>query len=210
MKKLINQIEQGLATLDEQGLRRRRRVTSSACGPTVDVDGRHMLTFCSFDYLGLATHPKIQLALQEGAAQYGVGSGASHLISGHSIVHAQLEQRLAKIQAPHLEQARALYFSTGYMANLALLSGLATVSGPENTEVFSEKLNHASLIDGAKLARCKVHIYSHTELAELESLLQKSTATTKIVATDGVFSMDGVMAPLPAILALCERYDAWL
>jgi 8-amino-7-oxononanoate synthase len=214
MTKLFEQIEQGLTALDEQDLRRRRRITSSPSGAMVEVDGRNMLSFCSFDYLGLAAHPKIQLALQEGAALYGLGSGASHLISGHSIAHEQLETRLAAMQSPHLEKARALYFGTGYMANLAVLSGLAASGGAVNgqcdTEIFSEKLNHASLIDGAKLARCKVSIYPHADLNGLETLLQQSNAKTKIVATDGVFSMDGFIAPLPEILALCERYDAWL
>lgn len=208
MTKLLEQIEQGLATLDEHDLRRRRRVTSSPSGAMVEVNGRCMLTFCSFDYLGLAAHPQIQFALQEGAALYGLGSGASHLISGHSIAHEQLEERLAAMQSPHLEQARALYFGTGYMANLAVLSSLA--ASTDSAEIFSEKLNHASLIDGAKLARCKVSIYPHRDLETLENLLQQSNAKTKIVATDGVFSMDGIIAPLPEILALCERYDAWL
>lgn len=210
MTKLFEQIEQGLATLDEHDLRRRRRVTSSPSGAMVEVDGRRMLTFCSFDYLGLAAHPQIQSALQEGAALYGLGSGASHLISGHSIAHEQLEQRLAAMQSPHLECARAVYFGTGYMANLAVLSGLAASGGNDNAEIFSEQLNHASLIDGAKLARCKVSVYPHADLNALETLLKNSSAKTKIVATDGVFSMDGIIAPLPEILALCERYDAWL
>lgn len=214
MTKLIAQIEEGLAAIDGQDLRRRRRVTSSACSAMMEVDGRNMLAFCSNDYLGLAAHPQIQSALQEGVAMYGTGSGASHLISGHSTAHTQLEDRLAEIQSPHLEHAHALYFSTGYMANLAVLSGLAAAggSGRENAhaEIFSEELNHASLIDGARLARCKVNVYPHADLNALETLLKQSSAETKIVATDGVFSMDGVIAPLPEILALCERYDAWL
>lgn len=210
MTKLIEQIEQGLATLDAHDLRRRRRVTSTPTGAIVTVDHRRMLTFCGFDYLGLAAHPKIQAALKQGVELYGLGSGASHLVSGHFLAHEQLEARLADMQAPYLERARAVYFGTGYMANLAVLSSLAMVSGPQDTDIFSEKLNHASLIDGAKLARCKVSIYPHRNIATLEMLLKNSSAATKIVATDGVFSMDGVIAPLPEILALCERYDAWL
>jgi 8-amino-7-oxononanoate synthase len=210
MTKLIEQIEQGLAVLDAQNQRRHRRVTTSPSDATIKVNGRRMLTFCGFDYLGLSTHPRIQASLQEGVALYGLGSGASHLISGHSIAHERLEARLAAMQSPHLEQARAVYFGTGYMANLAVLSALAAVTGHDNAEIFSEKLNHASLIDGARLARCKVSIYPHTDLNALETLLQQSSAKTKIVVTDGVFSMDGVIAPLPEILALCERYDAWL
>jgi 8-amino-7-oxononanoate synthase len=208
MTNLLEQIEQQLAALDEQDLRRRRRVTTSPCSAKVTVDNRHLLSFCSFDYLGLATHPQIQAALKEGVAKYGVGSGASHLISGHSIAHEQLEERLAALMSPHLEQVRALYFGTGYMANLAVLPALAALS--DDAEIFSEKLNHASLIDAAKLARCKLNIYPHLDLAALEKLLQQSSAKTKIVVTDAVFSMDGIIAPLPEILALCERYDAWL
>lgn len=210
MTKLFEQIEQGLAALDEKNLRRRRRVTSSPSGAMIDVDGRRMLSFCSFDYLGLAAHPQIKFALQEGAELYGLGSGASHLISGHSIAHERLEEKLAEMLSPHLENARAVYFGTGYMANLAVLTGLTMSGDVEQTEIFSEKLNHASLIDGAKLARCKVSVYPHLDLVALEKLLQQSSAKTKIVATDGVFSMDGTIAPLPEMVALCERYDAWL
>jgi 8-amino-7-oxononanoate synthase len=110
--------------------------------------------------------------------------------------------------SPYIEQAQALYFGTGYMANLAVLPALAALS--DDAEIFSEKLNHASLIDAAKLARCKINIYPHLDLAALETLLQQSSAKTKIVVTDAVFSMDGTIAPLPQILALCERYEAWL
>jgi len=205
----LHQIERQLADLNENDLLRRRRVTSTPCGASVTVDGRRMLTFCSNDYLGLAGHPAIQDALQEGAALYGVGSGASHLISGHSKAHAQLEERLAELQAPYIENARALYFSTGYMANLAILSGLAA-AGSGQSAIFSESLNHASLIDGARLARCNVHVYPHADVVALESQLKQSDASTKIVVTDSVFSMDGVTAPLSDMLALCERYDAWL
>ncbi|PRC93333.1 8-amino-7-oxononanoate synthase [Solimicrobium silvestre] len=206
---MIEQIEQRLAELDKQDLLRHRRVTATPCAAVMNVDGRTMLAFCSNDYLGLAAHPQIQHALQEGVTLYGAGSGASHLISGHSKAHAQLEERLAAMQSPYLEQARALYLSTGYMANLAVLSGLAATD-PGQAEIFSENLNHASLIDGAKLARCKVQVYPHADLIALENLLQQSGASTKIVVTDSVFSMDGVIAPLPEILALCERYNAWL
>jgi 8-amino-7-oxononanoate synthase len=168
-----------------------------------------MLAFCSNDYLGLAAHPLVRQALAEGVQKYGAGSGASHLISGHSRAHEELEMRLAATQAPFIDQARALYFSTGYMANLALLSGLSAVNFAE-TEIFSESLNHASIIGGTRLARCKVQIYPHADIVALEKLLQQSSATTKIVVSDSVFSMDGLIAPLPAMLTLCEQYDALL
>jgi 8-amino-7-oxononanoate synthase len=206
---LLDQIQNELAVLDSKSLRRRRRHAESPSAPRVKVDGRDMLAFCSNDYLGLAAHPKIVAALQEGADLYGVGSGASHLISGHSRAHALLEERLAEFVSPHLQQARALYFCTGYMANLAVLAGLAAVSG-KDTELFSESLNHASLIDGAKLSRAKLHVFPHGDVAHLRTLLQASTAATKIVVTDSVFSMDGNLAPVPELLAVCEEFNAWL
>ena len=206
---LLDQIQHELAALDAKSLRRRRRHAESPSAPRVKVDGRDMLAFCSNDYLGLAAHPKIVAAMQEGADLYGVGSGASHLISGHSRAHALLEDRLAEFVAPHLVNAKALYFCTGYMANLAVLAGLAAVSGKE-TELFSESLNHASLIDGAKLSRAKLHVYPHGDVASLRSLLQASSAATKVVVSDSVFSMDGNLAPVPELLALCEEFNAWL
>jgi len=203
---LLAALDRELTQLDEHRLRRRRRVADTPCAPRVQVDGRPMLAFCSNDYLGLAAHPLVTTALQEGAARYGVGSGASHLISGHSRAHALLEERLADFVAPHLESARALYFCTGYMANLAVLSALAD----RDTALFSESLNHASLIDGARLSRAAVQVYPHGDTDALAALLSASTAAKKIVVTDSVFSMDGDLAPLPALLALCEQHGAWL
>ncbi|MBF8178088.1 8-amino-7-oxononanoate synthase [Herminiimonas contaminans] len=206
MSKLIAGLEQQLAQIDALSLRRRRRITESPCAPRVQVDGRDMLAFCSNDYLGLAAHPRIVNALQEGASLYGAGSGASHLISGHSRAHAELEERLAEFVAPQIADARALYFCTGYMANIAILSAL---SG-SGTDLFSESLNHASLIDGARLSRANVQVYPHGDLTQLASLLAASTASNKMVVTDSVFSMDGDLADLPQLLALCEQHDAWL
>ena len=206
MSALFDRLNAGLAALDEQQLLRRRRTVDSRCAPRTDADGAPLLAFCSNDYLGLASHPAIVAALQEGAARYGAGSGASHLISGHSRAHALLEEQLAAFVAPHLESARALYFSTGYMANLAVLSALAS----PGDDIFSEQLNHASLIDGARLSRAGVKVYPHRDLAALEALLEASRAASRLVVTDSVFSMDGDVAPLPQLLALCERFDAWL
>ena len=203
---LLQQLQRQLDSRESQGLRRRRRTTETPCAPHVTVDGRELLAFCSNDYLGLAAHPAVVAALQEGAARYGAGSGASHLISGHSRAHALLEERLAAFVAPNLVQPRALTFSTGYMANLALLSALG---GPD-TDLFSEAVNHASLIDGARLSRSAVRIFPHGDVAALEALLAVSTAATRLVVTDSVFSMDGDLAPLPALLAACERHGAWL
>jgi 8-amino-7-oxononanoate synthase len=175
--------------------------------PRQVVDGRAMLAFCSNDYLGLAAHPRVVAALREGADIYGAGSGASHLVSGHSRAHALLEERLAAFAAPHLVDAKALYFCTGYMANLAALTALGSDA---DAMIFSEALNHASLIDGARLARAGVTVYPHGDVNALEAKLAASNATAKIVVTDSVFSMDGDLAPLPALLVLCERYGAWL
>ena len=204
---LIASVHRKLAALEQQSLTRRRRIADTACAPEQLVDGRPMLAFCSNDYLGLANHPRVVEALREGASQYGAGSGASHLISGHGRAHAVLEERLAAFVAPHLEEARALYFSTGYMANLAVLTALGADT---DAMIFSEALNHASLIDGARLARANVSVYPHGDVDALAAQLEASSAATKIVVTDSVFSMDGNIAPLPALLALCERHGAWL
>lgn len=204
---MIAAIERKLAQLDEQSLTRRRRVVESPCAPRVTVDGKPMLAFCSNDYLGLASHPRIVEALREGASLYGAGSGASHLISGHGIAHQLLEERLADFLGPHIASARALSFCTGYMANLAVLTALGADG---DAEIFSESLNHASLIDGARLARAQVKVYPHADLEALAALLAASNATAKVVVTDSVFSMDGNLATLPELLALCERSGAWL
>lgn len=204
---LIASVHRKLAALEQQSLTRRRRIADSACAPQQLVDGRPMLGFCSNDYLGLASHPRVVEALRKGASRYGAGSGASHLISGHSRAHAILEERLADFVAPHLIDARALYFSTGYMANLAALTALGADA---DAMIFSEALNHASLIDGARLARAGVAVYPHGDVEALAAQLAASNAATNIVVTDSVFSMDGDLAPLPALLALCERHGAWL
>ncbi|RZA30991.1 MAG: 8-amino-7-oxononanoate synthase [Lysobacteraceae bacterium] len=204
---LIKGIDRKLDALAAQSLIRRLRVADSPCAPRQVVDGRPMLAFCSNDYLGLASHPAVIEALQEGAGRYGAGSGASHLVSGHSRAHALLEERFGEWLSPHIERARALYLCTGYMANLAVLTALGADA---DATIFSEALNHASLIDGARLARAGVSVYPHGDVAALERQLGASTAATKIVVTDSVFSMDGNLAPLPQLLALCERHGAWL
>ncbi len=205
----LTQLQLQMQSLEAQGLLRKRRTTASACDVRVEVDGRSMLSFNSNDYLGLASDARVVEALREGASLYGAGSGASHLISGHSKAHSQLEDKLATLFEPHLEQPRALSFSTGYMANLALLGALASPA-PHETEIFSDALNHASLIDGARLSRAQVTVYPHADVAALGERLSKSKAKIKLVVTDGVFSMDGDIAPLPELLALCEQHGAWL
>ncbi|MDB5908535.1 MAG: bioF, partial [Massilia sp.] len=204
---MIAKLDLQLRELDERSLTRRRRTVDTPCAPRLVIEGRPMLAFCSNDYLGLAAHPAVVAALREGAEIYGAGSGASHLISGHSRAHGLLEDRLAEFAGPHLVDARALSFCTGYMANLAMLTALGADA---SAEIFSEELNHASLIDGARLARAQVKRYPHADLEALGALLAASTADTRIVVTDSVFSMDGDLAPLPGLLALCEQHGAWL
>ncbi len=165
-----------------------------------------MLAFCSNDYLGLANHPALTAALAEGARLWGAGSGASHLVSGHSQAHAALESTLAQWLEPHIPGARALLFCSGYMANVALMTAL----GDEQATILSDKLNHASLIDGALLARAKLLRYPHGQLDALERQLRACTTPVKLIVTDAVFSMDGDVADLPALLRLAEQYDAWL
>ena len=202
----INHFNHLLDDLEQHSLKRTLKICDSASAPIMTIDGQAMLTFCSNDYLGLANHPELAKAISEGLQLFGSGSGASHMISGHHRPHDDLEKALAKTQASFIPEVRALFFSTGYMANLAVLSALAG----KDAEIFSEELNHASLIDGARLARSTLHIYPHRDLAKLEALLQHATAKDRIVVTDSVFSMDGDIAPLRELLALCERYGAWL
>ncbi len=166
-----------------------------------------MLAFCSNDYLGLAHHPTLVAASSEGAQRWGVGSGASHLVSGHTQAHAELEDDLARWFAPHIPGARALVLGSGYAANLALMTALAD----GQTTIFSDKLNHASLIDGSLLAPAAKRLrYPHGALDVLERQLRACDTPIKLIVTDAVFSMDGDVADVPALLALAEAHDAWL
>ena len=203
-----------ITELDLQLLRRRLRVTDSACDTKSTVDGRELNTFCSNDYLGLANHPALITALTEGAKRYGVGSGASHLISGHSIAHELLEKKLASFQSRHIPQARALFFSTGYLANLTAITGLIKLASLGQASIYSAKLNHASLIDGVRLAssqnKASVTLFDHTQLDFLKQSLEDDQRPLKLIVTDGVFSMDGDLAPIKALLQIAEQYDALL
>lgn len=207
---LIEALQAQLVALDDKGLRRVLRSVSSPCAAELTVNGETVLAFASNDYLGLASHPDLARAMHAGVERYGVGSGASHLISGHYSVHAELEQRLAATQDAHIPAVRALYFSTGYMANLALLSALAASVPATDCCIFSEALNHASIIDGIRLSRAQVQVFAHADVDALQHMLESNQAKLKIVVTDGVFSMDGDLAPLTRMLALCEQYQAWL
>ena len=211
--------EQQLSTLDAALLRRRLKQTQSPCDVEVKVAGRLLKAFCSNDYLGFANHPQLIAAMSEGAAQYGVGSGASHLISGHNLAHDLLEAELARTQEKHIENARALFFCTGYLANITAITALAglglhPVNRNSGISIYSAKLNHASLIDGVKLAaaqtKATVHLFDHSNLAQLKEMLQADSAAHKLIVTDGVFSMDGDLAPIANLLTIAEDHDALL
>ena len=208
---LIDHLNRQRLEREAQGLTRQRRIAESPCAPRQwvsqsDQPAREMLAFCSNDYLGLANHPALIEALAEGAQLFGAGSGASHLVSGHSRAHAALEDDLAAWLAPSIPDAAALYFCTGFMANMALLTAL----GDASVTIFADKYNHASLIDGALLAKATMQRYAHRNLTVLASQLERCTTPIKLIVTDAVFSMDGDLADLPALLALAERFDAWL
>jgi len=191
-----------LAELDSAHLRRQRRAVRPDSGARLTVDGRSMLAFCSNDYLGLATHPALVQAACEGAKTYGVGAGASPLVSGHSEANAELERELAAF----VGLPRALYFYAGYATNIGIVPALVGAGDA----IFSDALNHACLIDGARLSRAQIHRYAHIDLGALERELATSEAPRKLVISDAVFSMDGNSADIPALLALCERHDALL
>lgn len=191
-----------LAARDGEGLRRRRRLLESPQRAHVRVDGRDYLAFCSNDYLGLASDPRIVSAAKEGAERYGVGGGASHLILGHAAAHHELESALAAF----VGLSRALLFSTGYMANMGVVSALVG----RGDAVFADRLNHASLNDAALLSRATFRRYPHNDLAALERLLLNTPARRRLIIVDAVFSMDGDIAPVPDLLELCLRHDAYL
>lgn len=171
-------------------------------GPQLVVDGVPLLSFASNDYLGLAQHPALINAAQDAAARYGVGATASALVCGHEAPHEALEHELAAF----VGLPRALYFGSGYLANVGLVPALVG----RGDAVFSDALNHACLIDGVRLSRADPHVYPHLDLDVLATQLAGSSAMRKLVVTDAVFSMDGTVAPLPALLNLCERHDALL
>jgi 8-amino-7-oxononanoate synthase len=195
-------IAAALGELDGQSLIRERRVLEGPQGPHVRIAGKSLVNFASNDYLALANDTRLRDAAHRAIDEYGVGAGASPLVCGHSVLHEAAESRFARFAG----LPRALLFASGYAANLGILASLAG----KTSEIFSDALNHACLIDGARLSRAQVTPYAHADLADLEAKLAASRAAERIVATDAVFSMDGDLAPLPQILALCERHDAWL
>ena len=191
-----------LQALEQQHLLRRRRVAQAADGAYCIVNGERRLSFAGNDYLGLSQHPLLAEVAQRAIAEYGVGATASPLVCGHSPAHEALEQELARF----VGLPRALYFYAGYAANAGAVPALVGAGDA----IFSDALNHACLIDGARLSRAAIQVYPHLDLAALDAALAASTARNRLVITDAVFSMDGDLAPLPELLRLCERHDAWL
>lgn len=195
-------LRQALETRRQQQLYRQRQVMHSAQQPERMLGNQPVLSFCSNDYLGLAADPRLATAMIEGTRRYGVGSGASHLTAGHTDAHHQLELELATFSG----RERALLFSSGYMANLGVMTALAGRSDA----IFHDRLNHASLLDGALLSGARFRRYPHLDTGSLERMLQTSQSQRRLVVTDGVFSMDGDQADLVALSALCQSHQAWL
>jgi 8-amino-7-oxononanoate synthase len=197
---VTSDIQDRLDDIRDRGLYRRMRCVSGPQGPRVLLDGKPVLLLCSNNYLGLADHPRVREAAAEAAMRYGAGSGASRLISGNMTIHRRLEEQLA-----HFKRAEAtLLFGSGYLANAGVVSTLAG----EGDVVFSDALNHASIIDGCRLSRAETFVYEHCDTDHLEWGLRQAQGRGSLIVTDGVFSMDGDVAPLERIVELAQRYDA--
>jgi 8-amino-7-oxononanoate synthase len=201
MNGFSRRLEAELAARREQGLYRHRLTLASGQGPQIEIDGREYINFCSNDYLGLASHSRLIESYRLGAAQYGVGSGASHLVCGHSRPHQQLEEALARFTG----RPRALLFSCGYMANMGVLTTLLK----KGDSVFQDRLNHASLLDGGLASGARFRRFLHSDSRDLAAKLSHASGE-KLVAVDGVFSMDGDTAPLSDLARVCGEHEAWL
>jgi len=209
MKNNPKLIKAFLQEKQQSNLYRSVRITESPQQPHMQIGGEKLLTFCSNDYLGLANHPAIINAFKQAANTYGVGSGAAHLINGHSIEHQKLEEELAEFTG----RDRALLFSTGYMANLGVVNALMQ---QPNDRIFADKLNHASLIDAGLLSKAKMRRYAHNDISALQSLYKKkndnsqNTLENSMILSDGVFSMDGDCAPVKQLTNIAKQQQAWL
>jgi 8-amino-7-oxononanoate synthase len=196
----VNDVHERLAELEELGLYRRLRMVSGPQGPRVVLDGRPVLLLCSNNYLGLADHPRVREAAAEAAMRWGVGAGASRLVSGSMLAHRRLEEALAEFEGTEA----ALLFGSGYLANMGVVSSLAG----RGEVVFSDELNHASIVDGCRLARAETFVYEHCDVEHLDWGLRQAEGRGTLIVTDGVFSMDGDVAPLAEIVELARRHDA--
>lgn len=195
-------LRERLAEIDRQGLRRHRRILETPQGAEVVIDGRRLINFCSNDYLGLANHPEVVAALRDGAARYGAGAGSAHLVCGHGRPHHDLEEDLAEFTG----RERALLFSAGYMANLGVVSAMTG----RGDEVFEDRLNHASLVDGARLSGARLKRYGHADVAALAAGMGAAAQGAALIASDGIFSMDGDSAPVAGLARLARERGAWL
>lgn len=203
----MSEIEDRLAELEGQDLLRRTRLVSGPQGPRVVVDGRPALLLCSNNYLGLADHPRVREAAADAAMRWGAGSGGSRLVSGTMTIHRRLEERLAAFERTDT----AVLLGSGYLANLGVIGALAAVSPASEPIVYSDALNHASIIDGCRLARARTVVYDHADADHLAALMaehEAGGAGGSIVVTDSVFSMDGDVAPLPDIVRLAREHGA--
>jgi 8-amino-7-oxononanoate synthase len=196
----VTDIESALGEIRDRGLYRRLRMISGPQGPRVLLDGRPVLLLCSNNYLGLADHPRVREAAAEAAMRYGAGAGASRLVSGNMRIHRRLEERLADFKG----YETSLLFGSGYLANTGVVQALAK----PGEVVFSDALNHASIVDGCRLAGAETFVYDHGDVDHLAWGLREAEGRGSLIVTDGVFSMDGDVAPLPEIVELARRFDA--
>jgi glycine C-acetyltransferase/8-amino-7-oxononanoate synthase len=196
----MSDIAERLDEIRDRGLYRKLRLISGPQGPRVLLDGRPVLLLCSNNYLGLADHPRVREAAADAAMRYGVGAGASRLVSGNMTIHRRLEEQLAHFKGT----PSCVVFGSGYLANTGVVSALAR----DGDVVFSDALNHASIVDGCRLARAETFVYDHCDMEHLEWGLQEAGGRGSLIVTDGVFSMDGDVAPLAEIVELAQRYDA--
>ncbi len=196
----MTDIESALSAIRDRGLYRKLRMISGPQGPRVLLDGRPVLLLCSNNYLGLADHPRVREAAAEAAMRYGAGAGASRLVSGNMRIHRRLEERLADFKG----YETSLLFGSGYLANMGVVQALAK----PGEVVFSDALNHASIVDGCRLAGAETFVYDHGDVDHLAWGLREAEGRGSLIVTDGVFSMDGDVAPLPEIVELARRFDA--
>jgi 8-amino-7-oxononanoate synthase len=196
----MDELQTHLDDLRDRGLYRKLRLISGPQGPRVLLDGKPVLLLCSNNYLGLADHPRVRKAAADAAMRWGAGAGASRLVSGNMTIHRRLEERISEFKGSEA----CVLFGSGYLANSGIVSALAR----EGDVVFSDALNHASIVDGCRLARARTFVYDHCDMDHLEWGLREAGGRGALIVTDGIFSMDGDIAPLAALVELAHRYDA--
>lgn len=201
------QLQQKYAELQRQHLDRHTQVIDQGVTPLIQRNGNTLINFSSNDYLGLASHPTVKQAAAQYLKQHGIGAGAAHLVTGHHAIHEQLEQRLAQITG----YPKAMLFSTGYMANLGVIDALmGDLNSNKSGIIYQDRLNHASLLDGARLAGVKLRRYPHLDVTQLTEWLSQDATAQKMIVTDQIFSMDGTEAPLPDLIKTAEKHQAAL